>query len=74
MQTVVEEIIHTAVHEVVIETAMDVLIKKWEQLSFTFRKHYKGLKDRGFTLEDTDSIIQCVEDDSMQLQMLSISP
>lgn len=70
----VEEIVHAANNEVLIEQTLDQLIAKWNQLTFTFRSHSKRKHTRAFTLENTDKIIQIFEDDAMQLQILSTSP
>lgn len=52
---------------------MEELIAKWNGKAFTFKKHYKGSECRSFTLIDTDSIVQALEDDSMRLQVISMS-
>lgn len=70
----VEEIVHAANNEVLIEQTLDQLIAKWNQLTFTFHSHSKRKHTRAFTLEHTDKIIQIFEDDAMQLQILSTSP
>lgn len=41
---------------------------------FTFQPHSKRQHKRAFTLENTDKIIQIIEEDAMQLQILSTSP
>lgn len=69
----VEQIIHAANNEVVIEQTMDKLIAKWNECQFTFQPHYRGAQKRAFTLNNTDEIIQSVENDSIELQMLSMS-
>lgn len=69
----VEEIVHAANNEVLIEQTLDQLIAKWDRLTFTFRTHLKRTEKRAFTLENTDKIIQIIEDDAMQLQTLSTS-
>lgn len=52
---------------------MDELIAKWNEKMFTFKAHSKGNKCRSFTLIDTDPIVQMLEDDSMRLQVISMS-
>lgn len=74
LQVDVEEIVHAANNEVLIEQTLDKLIAKWDQLMFTFRPHTKRTQQRAFTLENTDKIIQIIEEDAMQLQILSTSP
>lgn len=73
MQLDVEEIVHAANNEVLIEQTLDQLIAKWDRLTFTFCTHSKRSEKRAFTLENTDKIIQIIEDDAMQLQILSTS-
>lgn len=65
---------HAANNEVLIEQTLDKLIAKWDQLIFTFQPHSKRLQKRAFTIENTDKIIQIIEEDAMQLQILSTSP
>lgn len=74
LQADVEEIVHAANNEVLIEQTLDQLIAKWDRLTFTFCTHSKRAHKRAFTLEHTDKIIQIIEDDAMQLQILSTSP
>lgn len=52
---------------------MNKLITKWNEFKFTFQPHYVGVEKRAFTLANTDEIIQSVENDSIELQMLSMS-
>lgn len=73
MQNDVEEIVHAANNEVLIEQTLDQLIAKWDRLTFVFHAHWKRTHRRAFTLENTDKIIQIIEDDVMQLQILSTS-
>lgn len=73
-QVVVDEIIQTAANEVLIEMTMNKLMAKWNEKMFTFKAHSKGDKRSSFILCDTDPIIQSLEDDSMRLQVLSMSP
>lgn len=73
MQDDVEEIVHAANNEVLIEQTLDQLIAKWDRLTFVFHPHSKRTHKRAFTLENTDKIIQIIEDDVMQLQILSTS-
>lgn len=63
---------HAANNEVLIEQTLDQLIAKWNQLTFAFQPHSK--LSRAFTLENTDKIIEIVDEDAMQLQILSTSP
>lgn len=70
----VEEVVHAANNEVLIEQTLDQLIAKWNRLRFSFRVHSKRSHVRAFTLQSTDKIIQIIEDDAMQLQILSTSP
>lgn len=70
----VEEIVHAASNEVLIEQTLDKLIAKWDQLMFTFQPHTKRTQKRAFTLQQTDKIVQIIEEDAMQLQILSTSP
>lgn len=52
---------------------MDELIAKWNGSTFTFQAHTKGTKSRSFTLIDTDPIVQALEEDSVRLQVMSMS-
>lgn len=70
----VEEIVHAANNEVLIEQTLDELISKWDRLMFTFQPHSKRTHKSACTLEHTDKIIQIIEEDAMQLQILSTSP
>lgn len=72
-QIIVDEIVQTAANEVVIEITMNALITKWNEKKFTFRTHSKGNQCRSFTLIDIDPIVQMLEDDSMRLQVISMS-
>lgn len=68
------EIIRTAEHEVLIEVKMNELAAKWTRMELAFSDHSLGGARRGFVLENTEPIIQNVEDDCMQLQLTSTSP
>lgn len=72
-QMVVDEIIQTAANEVIIEMTMDELIAKWNGKTFTFKAHSRGENCHSFILVDTDPIVQTLEDDSMRLQVISMS-
>lgn len=74
MQVDVEEIVHAANNEVLIEQTLDRLIAKWDRLMFTFEPHSKRTHKWSFILQHTDKIIQIIEEDAMQLQILSTSP
>lgn len=74
LQVDVEEIVHAALNEVSIEQTLDKLITKWDRLMFAFEPHSKRMHRPSFTLENTEKVIQIIEDDAMQLQMLSNSP
>lgn len=68
-----EEIVHAANNEVSIEQTLDKLIAKWDRLMFTFHSHSKRMSKRCYVLVNTDKIIQIIEEDVMQLQILSTS-
>lgn len=46
-KAIVFDIINTAVNEVVIETAVDDLIAKWNSMTFSLQEHTKGQMERG---------------------------
>lgn len=73
-QTDIEELIHAAKNEVLIEHTLNELINKWNQLTFTFRPHHRRTAPQSFTIECTHDLMQIIEDDSIRLQKLSSSP
>lgn len=73
-QADIEELIHAANNEVLIEQTLDELINKWKQLTFTFRPHLRRTTPQPFTIECTHDLMQIIEDDSIRLQKLSTSP
>lgn len=75
-QAFVDELIHKAENEVLIERAMDELVSRWNSMEFTFKvqsKHNKNDGPPSIILVDTDPIVQILEDDSMRLQVISMS-
>lgn len=46
-KAIVFDVINTAVNEVVIETAVNDLIAKWNSMTFTLQQHAKGQMERG---------------------------
>lgn len=46
-KSTVYEIVNTAVHEVVIERAVEDLIAKWNSMTFTLKQHFKRQEERG---------------------------
>lgn len=53
---------------------MNELASKWNKMELIFNVHTLGKLKRGYILEKTEPIIQNVEDDCIQLQIISTSP
>lgn len=43
----------------------------WETMKLTVVKYYKGTQERGYILGSVDEIIQCLDDNTVNLQSIS---
>uniref|UniRef100_A0A8C5JYE8 Dynein, axonemal, heavy chain 10 n=1 Tax=Jaculus jaculus TaxID=51337 RepID=A0A8C5JYE8_JACJA len=68
---VLSEIVMAAVKEVAIERAVKEILDTWENMKFTVVKYYKGTQERGYVLGSVDEIIQCLDDNTVNLQSIS---
>ncbi|XP_039327853.2 dynein axonemal heavy chain 10 isoform X2 [Saimiri boliviensis] len=68
---VLNEIVTAAVKEVAIEKAVKEILDTWENMKFTVVKYYKGTQERGYILGSVDEIIQCLDDNTFNLQSIS---
>ncbi|XP_006149290.1 dynein heavy chain 10, axonemal [Tupaia chinensis] len=68
---VLNEIVTAAVKEVAIEKAVKEILDTWETMKFTVVKYYKGTQERGSILGSVDEIIQCLDDNTFNLQSIS---
>ncbi|XP_027269695.1 dynein heavy chain 10, axonemal isoform X2 [Cricetulus griseus] len=68
---VLNEIVTAAVKEVAIEKAVKEILDTWENMKFTVVKYYKGTQERGYILGSVDEIIQCLDDNTVNLQSIS---
>nr|XP_038946048.1 dynein axonemal heavy chain 10 isoform X3 [Rattus norvegicus] len=68
---VLNEIVTAAVKEVAIEKAVKEILDTWENMKFTVVKYYKGTQERGYILGSVDDIIQCLDDNTVNLQSIS---
>lgn len=51
--------------------AVKEILDTWENMKFMVVKHYKGTQDRGYILGPVDEIIQCLDDNTFNLQSIS---
>ncbi|KAH0502213.1 Dynein heavy chain 10, axonemal [Microtus ochrogaster] len=68
---VLNEIVTAAVKEVAIEKAVKEILDTWENMKFTVVKYYKGTQERGYILGSVDDVIQCLDDNTVNLQSIS---
>ncbi|KAI5166248.1 Dynein Heavy Chain 10, Axonemal [Manis pentadactyla] len=68
---VLNEIVTSAIKEIAIEKAVKEILDTWENMKFMVVKHYKGTQDRGYILGPVDEIIQCLDDNTFNLQSIS---
>nr|XP_036870140.1 dynein heavy chain 10, axonemal [Manis javanica] len=68
---VLNEIVTSAIKEIAIEKAVKEILDTWENMKFMVVKHYKGTQDRGYILGSVDEIIQCLDDNTFNLQSIS---
>lgn len=51
--------------------AVKEILDTWENMKFTVVKYYKGTQERGYILGSVDEIIQCLDDNTVNLQSIS---
>ncbi|EPY85817.1 hypothetical protein CB1_000348015 [Camelus ferus] len=68
---VLNEIVTSAIKEIAIEKAVKEILDTWENMKFTVVKYYKGTQERGYILGSVDDIIQCLDDNTVNLQSIS---
>lgn len=51
--------------------AVKEILDTWENMKFTVVKYYKGTQERGYILGSVDDIIQCLDDNTFNLQSIS---
>ncbi|XP_044777260.1 dynein axonemal heavy chain 10 isoform X1 [Neomonachus schauinslandi] len=68
---VLNEIVMAAVKEIAIEKAVKEILDTWESMKFTVIKYFKGTQERGYILGSVDEIIQCLDDNTINLQSIS---
>lgn len=51
--------------------AVKEILDTWENMKFTVVKYYKGTQERGYILGSVDDIIQCLDDNTVNLQSIS---
>nr|XP_044631957.1 dynein axonemal heavy chain 10 isoform X1 [Equus asinus] len=68
---VLSEILTAAIKEIAIEKAVKEILDTWENMKFNVVKYYKGTQERGYILGAVDEIIQCLDDNTVNLQSIS---
>ncbi|XP_077015711.1 dynein axonemal heavy chain 10 isoform X3 [Tamandua tetradactyla] len=68
---VLNEIVTAAIKEIAIEKAVKEILDTWENMKFTVVKYYKGTQERGYILGSVDDVIQCLDDNTVNLQSIS---
>ncbi|KAF4011790.1 hypothetical protein G4228_003492 [Cervus hanglu yarkandensis] len=68
---VLNEIVTSAIKEIAIEKAVKEILDTWENMKFNVVKYYKGTQERGYVLGSVDDIIQCLDDNTFNLQSIS---
>lgn len=51
--------------------AVKEILDTWENMKFTVVKYYKGTQERGYILGSVDDVIQCLDDNTVNLQSIS---
>ncbi|XP_054568736.1 dynein axonemal heavy chain 10 [Eptesicus fuscus] len=68
---VLNEIVTAAIKEIAIEKAVKEILDTWENMKFSVIKYFKGTQERGYILGSVDEIIQCLDDNTFNLQSIS---
>uniref|UniRef100_UPI000FC45FB7 Dynein axonemal heavy chain 10 n=1 Tax=Bos taurus TaxID=9913 RepID=UPI000FC45FB7 len=68
---VLNEIVTSAIKEIAIEKAVKEILDTWENMKFNVVKYYKGTQERGYILGSVDDIVQCLDDNTFNLQSIS---
>uniref|UniRef100_G1NVC6 Dynein axonemal heavy chain 10 n=1 Tax=Myotis lucifugus TaxID=59463 RepID=G1NVC6_MYOLU len=68
---VLNEIVTAAIKEIAIEKAVKEILDTWENMKFSVVKYFKGTQERGYILGSVDEIIQCLDDNTFNLQSIS---
>ncbi|XP_043835576.1 dynein axonemal heavy chain 10 [Dromiciops gliroides] len=68
---VIQEIVVAAVKEITIEKGVKDILDTWENMKFSVIKYFKGTQERGYILGAVDDIIQCLDDNTVNLQSIS---
>uniref|UniRef100_A0A4X2JQB9 Dynein axonemal heavy chain 10 n=1 Tax=Vombatus ursinus TaxID=29139 RepID=A0A4X2JQB9_VOMUR len=68
---VIQEIVVCAVKEITIEKGVKDILDTWENMKFSVIKYFKGTQERGYILGSVDEIIQCLDDNTVNLQSIS---
>lgn len=50
---------------------MKEILDTWENMKFSVVKYFKGTQERGYILGSVDEIIQCLDDNTFNLQSIS---
>lgn len=50
---------------------MKEILDTWENMKFSVIKYFKGTQERGYILGSVDEIIQCLDDNTFNLQSIS---
>lgn len=58
-------------HRLCPNQAVKEILDTWENMKFTVVKYYKGTQERGYILGSVDDIIQCLDDNTVNLQSIS---
>lgn len=53
------------------DQAVKDILDTWENMKFNVVKYYKGTQERGYILGSVDEIIQCLDDNTVNLQSIS---
>ncbi|XP_055003053.1 dynein axonemal heavy chain 10 [Sorex araneus] len=68
---VLSQIVTSAIKEIAIEKAVKDILDTWENMKFTVVKYYKGTQERGYILGSVEEVVQCLDDNTVNLQSIS---
>ncbi|CAL8343019.1 unnamed protein product [Lota lota] len=68
---VIGDIVTAAVKELSIEKGVKEVVETWEMMKFTVQRYFKGTQERGSILGPVEEVLQCLDDNSMNLQSMA---
>ncbi|CAL8251349.1 unnamed protein product [Boreogadus saida] len=68
---VIGDMVTAAVKELSIEKGVKEVVETWEMMKFSVLRYFKGTQERGSILGPVEEVLQCLDDNSMNLQSMA---